>query len=495
MTPPKPTKNGPAPQRKDYPTGPAGQTAWLTDYYKWVELNKPTKPSGGSSDPKPVVGSENIEPTTVTNSGVRTDWKSFIDGTIVPQEGDQTLANTPYVSARLGIPGQEEPTAVVILPTGDGKGFYVQSREVVLKNYMRQISREPKNMLFWKQKLASYYRTPKAYSVSLRGGPITDKDTEFAFALKRALSEIAYDNFQQGAENVKNNYLSSDNFYTVNDWIQKRVTAPVVERTSYTETSYTTEADAIADFMREVQIQVGDPKLVDNVKELAQQYWLKVKKEEESRKTFSKGGSDPISGTGFGSSVGYKPPSAELLKEWRIQFITKGAIDKKKIISTGIRNVKPIDLQDAGGEIGDNYTKLKGYSFDYGVRISDAELIKKASEASLPGGSIEEQKRTMLLASRLKYPALGTYIEGGLKVKEIATPFITKKQKVLELSDGSVDTFDPDVQWALSRDKLPGDIEYETRLRSLPQYRNTRAANEYAADLIHTMTKMWGKVG
>jgi hypothetical protein len=38
-------------------------------------------------------------------------------------------------------------------------------------------------------------------------------------------------------------------------------------------------------------------------------------------------------------------------------------------------------LQDAGGEIGDNYTKLKGYANSYGVRLTDEQLKNKGSRS------------------------------------------------------------------------------------------------------------------
>ena len=248
--------------------------------------------------------------------------------------------------------------------------------------------------------------------------------------------------------------------------------------------------------MREVQVQVGDPKLVDNVDALAKVYWEKVHSEELKRMGKTVYVTDPITGNTVGTSTGFQMPTEALLKEWRIGFITKGAIGKdNKVISTGIRDVQPLALQDAGGDLGDNYTKLKGYTFEYGVKLTDAELKAKAAEASLAGGSIDEQKKTILLAARLKYPSLAPYIEGGLKTGDIASQFIKKKQDTLELADGAVDIFDADVQAAMSGDKLMSDYDYELKLRSNPAWRKTKAANEGAAGLLDSILTMWGKVG
>lgn len=487
--PPKITKGGPRPQRKDYKTDADFSKA----IEKWTRLNTP------ASSPTVVQGvieTENVESDVTQKVGkVRTDWNIFTDGSLNIQEGDATVGQTPYVTARLEEFGEKKPTPVVILPSADGKGFTLVAREVLLQQVISSIQRSPNNASYWKTQLQNYYRSKNAFETSLRGGPVTDKDTEFVYALRRALGEISADNFSTGAENVTAGNLNSSGFYDLNSWITSRTPIPGSQSESISTRNFTKKSDAIADFMREVQLQVGDPGLVDNIDSLAEAYWDKVHSEELKRMGQSTSTYDPITGVRISKSTGFAMPSEQLLKEWRIGFITKGAVEKGKVISTGIRNVTAIELQDAGGDIGDNYTKLKGWAFDYGVRLSDEELKTKAAEASLPGSSIEEQRRTIMLSSRLKYPFLSQYIEGGLKVKDIANPFISKKLEVLEMADGSVDTFDPDVQAAISGEKLMGDIEYETRLRGNPLYPKTKKANEFAAGFLDQFLKLFGKVG
>ena len=484
------TKGSPRPVRKDYKTDAAFQKA----LEKWMKLN------AGTPSPS-VVGGNVVEPESVEYDyqqqagSVRNDWTSFTDGGLNLQQGDAAIGQTPYVTAAIGPEGEKKPTPVVILPDKNGKGFQVVPVETLLQQLTTQISRDPNNAAYFKQQLQNYYRSEDAFQRSLRGGPVTDKDTEFVFALRKALNEISADNFSRGVENVKAGVLNPSGFYDFNSWITSRTVIPGRESSSTTTRNFTKKADAIADFMREVQIQIGDPKLVDNIDALAEAYWDKVHSEELKRMGTSSTVYDPIARKSVTVIGGFQMPTEQLLKEWRLGFITKGAVDKGKVISTGIRNVNAIDLQDAGGDIGDNYTKLKGYAFEYGVRLSDDELKAKAAEASLSGGSIEEQRRTIMMAARLKYPSLGQYIEGGLKVGDIASSFITKKQSLLELPSGSIDIFDADVQAALNGEKLMGDIEYETKIRSNPAYRKTKQANEYAASFLDTILKMWGKVG
>lgn len=498
MARPKITKGGPRPKRADYPKGTKGDSQFIADVEKWNNLNGTPANTAGSPTvtQQGIVPTKPVESTTSTQSSkIRTDWNIFTDGTLNIQEGDAEVGQTPYVTATLPEYGEKTPTPVVILPSSDGTGFQIIPREVLLDTIIKDIQRNPNNITYWKTQLKDYYKSDDAFQRSLRGGPVTDKDTEFVFALRRALSEIGADNYSTGSQNVRQNVLNASGFYDVNSWLTSRTPLPGTQSESTSTRNFTKKADAIADFMREVQIQVGDPKLVDNVKQLAEAYWDKVHSEELKRMGQSTSVYDPITGKTTRTSTGFAMPSETLLKEWRIGFITKGAVDKDKVISTGIRNVKPIDLQDAGGDIGDNYTKLKGYAYEYGVKISDDELKTKAAEASLPGGSLEEQRRTIQLASRATYKALAPYIEGGLKVKDVASQFMKMKTDELELMDGAIDIFDPDVQAALSGDKLPGSNDYLMGIRANPAWRFTKKANESAAGFLDTLLKMWGKVG
>jgi hypothetical protein len=493
------TKGGPRPEIKDYTNLPNGQALFDADVAEWQRLNvgppsvsSPSTQSGGS-----VVPTNELEPdTAVTGSNVRTDFTAFdpVKGIFVYNDGDPAVGQSPYVTAPDPY-GSDNPTPVVILPSSDKKGYIVITREELLNKLVKSISRDKNSILALKMKLQLYYKSKKDYEVSLRGGPVTDKDTGFLEALKNALGEISANNLSTAQENLSANILDASGFYDFNTWIEAREIPSPVQRTSQSTRNFTKKADAIADFMREVQIQVGDPKLVNNVDALAEAYWQKIRKTELDRMSRSTSTYDPLTGLGATFGTGFQLPSAQLLKEWRVEFITKGAIDKEKVISTGIRNVAPIDLQDAGGEIGDNYTKLKGYANSYGVRLTDEQLKTKAAEASLPGGSIEEQQKTIQLASRALYKSLAPFIEGGLKVGDIASQFMKAKTSELELSEGEVDIFDSDVQSALSGDKLPGSLDYLMQVRSDPRYRFTKKANESAAGFLDTLLRMWGKVG
>jgi hypothetical protein len=207
MAAPEIKKGSPRPTRKQYKTDAEFQAA----VEKWTRLNT-TESSPATQPGGAVVPTGPIESTTRVQSGkVRTDWNSFTDGSFNIQEGDGEVGQTPYVTAV--IPGKgEAQTPAIILPSPDGKGFLVIPREELLQQIAIDIKKNPNNISYWKMQLQNYYRSQGAFETSLRGGPVTDKDTEFIFALRRALSEISTDNFNAGVNNVRNNQLNTSGF-------------------------------------------------------------------------------------------------------------------------------------------------------------------------------------------------------------------------------------------------------------------------------------------
>jgi len=430
-------------------------------------------------------------------SGIQSDFKQFVDGTLAYNSGGTGSASLePYVSGK-PTTQQPNPKPIVILPTADGRSFIVGDLDNYVADYINSI---PKGDLsYFKTQLKDYFPSDTAFRRSLQSGPVTDKDIDFANAIKKALQQITVNNFNIGKqvgealERDPNFVPNAAGFYSFDSWVRSRITTPEPTSASERTSGLTTKEDALAEFRRTVQQYVGDFDLVNNYDELAEAYWEKLHQEELTRQSQSYSVVDPITGNRTTATTSFAQLSEQDRLDMRIRFITKGALGKKgKVISTGIRDASPEELQDAGGVIGDNYTKLKGYAYEYGVPLDDAQLKAKAAESLLPGGSIDEQKRTIQLASRALYKSLSPYIEGGLKVSDIADQYRKMKVSELELADGAIDIFDADVQAALTGDKLPGPNEYLMQVRSDPSYRFTKKANESAAGFLDMLTKLWG---
>lgn len=437
-------------------------------------------------------------------TGIQTNFLDFVDGTLVYNAGGTgQAALEPYISGR-STPEQPNPKPIVILPTADGRYYIVGDLDNYVTESIRSIPRG--DIAKYKIKLKDYYPSKSAFNRSYKSGPVTDQDLDFANAVKKALQQITVNNFNTGVlignklQEDKNFVPNSVGFYSFDSWIDSRQLAPEPSSASESTSGITSEVDALAEFRRTVQQYVGDFDLVNEYDALAQVYVEMLNAEELKRKSTRISSTNPLGQNTFSESYAITQLSELDRLEMRLKLITQGAKGTKgkqkgKIISTGIRDANPIDLQDAGGSIGDNYTKLKSYAFDYGVRLDDSQLKLKAAESLLPGGSIEEQRRTIQLASRAFYKPLAPYIEAGLKVSDIADQFKKIKINELELADGSVDIFDKDVQAAISGDKLWRPDEMIMSARLDPRWRQTKKANESAAGLVDTILKLWGQVG
>lgn len=434
--------------------------------------------------------------------GTSTDYKKFVDGSLVLNSGSSTggVQTAPYVSAATDAGNQ--PKAWVILSTPDGKGYITKSLDAAVQEYMGRIPRDPDSIAYYKKQLQSYYPTPKGFQRSMSGGPITDKDTDFQGAIKNALSQISVDNFNTGAVNANSETPTA--LYSFDTWINTRTPMPSRTTDSSRSSGLTTREDALAEFRRTVQQYVGDPKLVDKVDALAEAYWNKLHDAELKRTSYSTSTRDPITGNTVSGGVSYAQLTEQDRIEMRLALINKG---DKTAKSTGIIQTTQEQLQDAGGLIGDVYTKLNAHAADMGIQLTHADLLNKTNEILKPGGGtagisadalntgITQAQNSITQAAKIHFKNLAPYIDNGLKVSDISSNFQRIKEKELELGVNTVDIFDTDVQNALRDDKgIMSPNDFTLNVRKNPNWRFTAAANEGASSFINSILKTFGRV-
>lgn len=452
-----------------------------------------TPSAGPKSDPTGGTPNSNLNPIP---QGVQLDWSKFLDGTYVLNSGgtEGSISGQPYVSGAPLADGTPNPKSIIILPSKDGKGYFAQDLDAAVEEYINRIPNIAREQ--YKQKLKDYYPDKKSYAVSLQGGPVVDNDLGFQAAVKKALQATSVDNFKSAlivAQEKKTNpdFDPSGQLYSFETFVQTRT--PLADPTSISSrtSQLTTKEDALREFYRTVQDYVGDPKLVNELDKLANQYWIELQAEELKR--VSTGFSTT---NAFGQTVSSSRNYAQLTDldrlEMRIKLITRGSVKAK---STGIKEVEPTKLQDAGGEIGNYYTELLGHSYKTGIRLSNETLLSKVEEINRPGGSIEEQKRSLTQASKLKYKALAPYIDAGISVGDFIADFATIKARELDMSAKEINVFDPDIQTAITGEKLLGPEDFTTLVRKNPNWKYSSTANESAAQFLNSLLKTFGKVG
>jgi hypothetical protein len=264
--------------------------------------------------------------------------------------------------------------------------------------------------------------------------------------------------------------------------------------TSERSSQLTTEQDALREFYRTVQEYVGDPLLVDELDKLAKQYVkdLRAAETDPSRISRSTSTTNRTGTQRTSASVSFSQLNDVDRLEMRIKLITKGSKIAK---STGIKLVDPTKLQDAGGKIGNYYTDLTEYSYKTGIKLSPETLLSKVSEMNKPGGSIEEQQRTLMQASKLKYKALAPYIDAGIMPGDFIADLAAIKARELDLNEQQVNIFDEDIQKAISGDTLLGPEDFTNLTRKNPNWRYGSTANNLAAQFINSISTTFGKIG
>lgn len=461
------------------------------------KLGKPTP----TPTPKPGV---TIKPVTGATKGLgkdnganvtlgtSNDWSAFTNGTLNYNQGGLSsgIQTSPYISAGTSVAGSQ-PTSIIITPTADGQGYTTQDADIAAA---QAISRIPQGQIqAYKMQLKAYYPSAKAFKVS---ASTTDKDVNFGLAVKKSLEELSVSNFQSGIGNATARAtdpkaILPSPLYTFDSYVASRPNIPSATSASDTTRSLTTEADALQEFAGTVRANVGDPALVDNYDKLANAYWLKLHAAELSR--FSQSTSTTgIMGDTSRITTGYAQLTAEDRTAMQIDLITHG---DKMAKSTGILNTDQTKLQAAGGLMGEAYTNIIKSSLEQGIPLTHQQVVDKVNKAFTKGGSVQEQINTLGELAKAHYQNLTPFLEKGLTVKDLASQYQSAKETELEQATGSVGVMDPTVQAALRSDKLPSINDYIAQVRALPEWRNTKGANESAATMVDAILKTWGKVG
>jgi hypothetical protein len=457
--------------------------------------NNNSNPSSTVPDTSTDVKLEKIQ------TGKQTEWNKFVDGRIVrvPSSTKAGVTTEAYVGQT--VPGStRQPVPIALVQNGDG--FELKDIDSAINEYLANIPNTPEAYQYAKSKLQQYYPSTKAFERSLTQ-PIKESDAGFREAIKAAIGDNSsrnYDEaFRYATALVTSPSAPFPTLYTTERFVETRQLSPQDTSSGQRTSSLTFEDDARREFDRTVQLYVGDPMLVNNIDALREKYVADLLKEERLRESIYYSTTNALGTKSFSSGYSYQQLGETDKLEMRLALITKGS---PKVKSTGISLVDPLKLQESGGLIGDTYTKLTEYAYEYGIQLPYEIMLKRSKEALLPGGvdvgtdtksGLDQQKRTISEMSKAKYKGLASYLDSGLTVSDLAADFRKTKEEQLELAPNSVDIFDEDVQSAITGEKgMLNTFDYILNLRAKPEWRFTKAANEAAAGFLDTIAKTWG---
>ncbi|MGY0232755.1 hypothetical protein [Longispora urticae] len=144
---------------------------------------------------------------------------------------------------------------------------------------------------------------------------------------------------------------------------------------------------------------------------------------------------------------------------------------------------------------------MKRLAGDYGVTLSDQDvgsMVQGVMSGRFNQDNLLDFVRDQ---ARSKYPGMTEWIDQGLSVRQVASPYTSSYSKLLEVDAASVDLNDPMIQKALQGNKNKDGqwakqslYDFENSIRQTPQWLKTGNAKEEAQTATNAVLRDWGLV-
>lgn len=179
------------------------------------------------------------------------------------------------------------------------------------------------------------------------------------------------------------------------------------------------------------------------------------------------------------------------------------------VLASAIKNTSTSDLMRGTGLVAQGIAELQAYAGDYGLSNYTADIAKSNLASRLKEGAIINQdtlnseKMNIRALSKTFYPGLGSLIDQGVKVSNIADIYTQEMQKILELPSTSINwASDPYISKALQNKGMDGTAQgkegalnlndFAIMLRNDPRWSKTQNAREEAASYANSILRSFG---
>jgi hypothetical protein len=153
-----------------------------------------------------------------------------------------------------------------------------------------------------------------------------------------------------------------------------------------------------------------------------------------------------------------------------------------------------------GGQAGQSARQVREMAAQYLVPISD-QTLDMWVEQMVRGTADEEAFRAYLVEqAKSLFPGMSPALDRGITVAQYADPYKQLVARELEVAPETIDLMDPRYRKMLDQRDSKGNrvamtlSESSEYLRSLPEWQQTRGANERAASLTENILRTFGKV-
>jgi hypothetical protein len=159
--------------------------------------------------------------------------------------------------------------------------------------------------------------------------------------------------------------------------------------------------------------------------------------------------------------------------------------------------ITPVSGIHYGGEAGADETQLRQAMLSAGVQLSQPTLASDLQQ--IVGGkmTVQDVLSALQTQSAAKYPAYATQINQGMNLSDIADPYISRAQQLLESGPGQTNVNSPIIQNALqyTLDGKPTSMpmsDFETAVRKTPQWQSTDNAQNAFMATAHQVLNNFG---
>ena len=151
-----------------------------------------------------------------------------------------------------------------------------------------------------------------------------------------------------------------------------------------------------------------------------------------------------------------------------------------------------------GGLAGQSARRVKELAGEYLIPMSD-QALERWTEQMVDGSADEESYRSYLVEqAKSMFPGMAAALDKGVTVAQYADPYKQMAARELEIAPESIDLADPRYRKMLDQRDSQGNrvsmtlSESAEYLRKMPEWRNTRGANEKAAALSENILRTFG---
>ncbi len=151
-----------------------------------------------------------------------------------------------------------------------------------------------------------------------------------------------------------------------------------------------------------------------------------------------------------------------------------------------------------GGTSGDNEMTLRSLAADNGVTVSNNWLLNVAKGISNETTSLEDAEGYIRQQAEKLYPSYSNLIKAGQNLSDLAAPYATDYQNILEVGPGSTSLYNSTMQKALQYKDAAGQNatmplwQFDQTLRNDPRWLQTQNAQNTTMSTAHSILQNFG---